>query len=87
MKKLKKFNENWIDDETEDTNRRMAELDNEEDIQLDANNEDNLNQLLEDMAEEVDVILQKYYTRIIQNNPEYDLNDVIGFLAAGLKNL
>ena len=30
MKKLKKFNENWIDDETEDTNRRMSELDSEE---------------------------------------------------------
>ena len=26
MKNLKKF-ENWIDDETEDTNRRMSELD------------------------------------------------------------
>lgn len=30
MKNLKKFNENWIDDETEDTNRRMSELDNKE---------------------------------------------------------
>ena len=32
MKNLKKFNENWIDDESEDTNRRMAELDAEEGI-------------------------------------------------------
>lgn len=30
MKKLKKFNENWIDDEVADTDRRMSELDNEE---------------------------------------------------------
>lgn len=30
MKNLKKFNENWINDETEDTNRRMSELDNNE---------------------------------------------------------
>ena len=32
MKKLKKFNENWIDDETENTNRRMVDLDQEEGI-------------------------------------------------------
>jgi hypothetical protein len=43
MKKLKKFNENWIDDETEDTNARMAKLDNEEGISnVDFSNPDNI---------------------------------------------
>ena len=42
MKKLKKFNENWIDDETEDTDRRMSELDSKEGLndEPDINNEE-----------------------------------------------
>jgi hypothetical protein len=83
MKKLKKFEEQgWASDPLD-----SPELPDPAGFDLDFKDEDNLEYLIEDMAEEVYDILQKYYTQIIRIHPEYDRNDVIDFLSQKLKTL
>jgi predicted transcriptional regulator len=73
MKNLKKF-ENWIDDETADTNRRLAELDNKANIDNDDDDEfahsEKFNKCFTEMSEEISVLLNKYkdqYPEIFQD--------------------
>lgn len=85
--KLKKFNEDWMDDELSDTNRRMAELDNEEAIEDNVNAVEQINELVGDLAREIEKNVEEYYREIFILDNDLTKEDVINYLCDALKKL
>ncbi len=82
MKKLKKFNENWIDDEIEDTNYRMSELDKEEGIDVSINNEEEEDEEMEkelvELQDNIINLLNGYINK--HNRDDIDYIELLKFL-------
>jgi len=72
MKKLKKFNEHWVDDENEDTNRRMAELDNKEG--LNEPEEPNIEE--EELIDKIHGLLVEYRNKLTPEQISLILTDL-----------
>lgn len=88
MKTLKKF-ENWIDDESADTNRRMAELDDEEKSEIEFDDhmsiEKEIVELIDTMSSEVNIILGRYYAQVTNFDDSFTRNELIECMVNRLK--
>jgi hypothetical protein len=85
MKNLKKFNENWIDDESEDTNRRMAELDSNDGNEENQYDNDT-DKLLTDVTNDIIDTINKHKSEIDRLLEPENINGFLGLVFDAIKD-